>query len=204
MFQKWAPIVLVIVAVLIGVVIRLSPDQKIDYHGVVYEDPKIAPQIKLSSGDGEFNLADQKGKVVLLFFGYTSCPDICPSTLSDMKRVLNTLGEDADRVQVIFITVDPERDTNDKLGEYVSIFNPDFVGLSGSESELSPIWDSYGVIREIDDSSKSLAGYLVNHTSRLYLIDPLGRLFITYGFGTPIEDISDDIKNILNEYPNQG
>ncbi len=201
MYRKWTPIILVALSIAVGLLIVFTTNQQYEYHGVVYQDPQPAPQISLSGSKGEFKLSDQQGKIVLLFFGYTSCPDICPSTLSDMKQVFNLLGDRADRAQVAFITVDPERDTVEKLSQYVSLFNPGFIGLSGTEDELAPIWDSYGVVREIDDTSGSQAGYLVNHTSRIYLVDPEGQLFITYGFGTPAEDISEDIDHILREYP---
>ena len=188
---------LVILAVTIGLVINFSIDKDYEYHGVVYQDPKPAPSINLPGTSGDFDLADQTGKVVLLFFGYTSCPDVCPSTLSDMKQVVSSLGENASEVQVVFITVDPSRDSLEKLSEYVTLFNEDFIGLTGELADLEAIYGAYGVIREIDDSSESFAGYLVNHTSRLYLIDTETRLFMTYGFGSDPGSISADIAHIL-------
>jgi len=108
------------------------------------------------------------------------------------------LGEAADDVQVVFVTVDPQRDTFEKLNSYLSLFNPTFLGLSGTEEDLEPAWNGYGVFREIDTESETAAGYLVNHSSRLYLIDPSGDLALTYSFGTPPEDIAKDIKHILD------
>jgi protein SCO1/2 len=200
MYQKWAPIVLVVLSVLIGVVINFSIDQEYEFNGVLYQDPEPAPEINLAGTKGEFSLADQRGKVVLVFFGYTSCPDICPSTLSDLKRLVSTFDDDSSRIQVVFVTVDPKRDSPEKLKEYLPLFNQDFIGLTGDVEELSSVWNAYGVIREIDDSSNSVAGYLVNHTSRLYLIDPEGRLLLTYGFGTEPDAIAQDIAHILEVY----
>ena len=188
----------VLLIVAIGIAITLTLTQNHTFHGVVYENPKQAPQLNLVTAENQqFNLADYNDKIILLFFGYTSCPDVCPSTLSDMKRVMNILGEDSKFVQVLFVTVDPERDTADKLRSYMDLFSPTFIGLTGAENDLAKVWGDYGVIREIDTSTQSAVGYLVNHTSRIYLIDRTGRLLITYGFGTFPEDISKDIEYLL-------
>jgi protein SCO1/2 len=129
-----------------------------------------------------------------LYFGYTFCPDVCPTTLSELRRVVADLGEDADRVQVVMITVDPERDTPEKLQEYMTLFNPDFIGLSGSMEEMEKVWDDYGIYREETEFPNSASGYLVNHTARVYLIDPDGNLRLSYSYGTPPDDILHDIK----------
>ena len=189
----------VILVVAIGLGIFLGFLQEYAFNGVVYENPKPAPQIILDgSDDAQFNLKSLSDKIVLIFFGYTSCPDVCPSTLSDMKRVTKLLGDDADSVQVIFITVDPDRDTVENLNSYLSLFDPKFLGLTGAISDLEKVWDEYGVYREIDTSSKTAAGYLVNHSSRLYLIDQKGRLFLTYGYGTSPESIAEDIEYLIS------
>ncbi|MBE0696946.1 MAG: SCO family protein, partial [Anaerolineaceae bacterium] len=92
----------------------------------------------------------------------------------------------------------PQRDTPDKIGKYAAAFDPNFIGLSGSEAELDPVWKSYGVYHEITQS-KSSAGYLVNHSSRIYLIDPAGNLRLTYTFGTPVDNILQDIRHVLKQ-----
>lgn len=189
----------IILVAAIGFGVFLSFFQEYSYNGVVYENPKSAPQIILdSSNDVQFNLKSITDKIVLIFFGYTSCPDVCPSTLSDMKRIVNILGDDADSVQVLFITVDPDRDTVEKLNSYLSLFDPNFLGLTGSVDDLEKVWDGYGVYREVDNSSETAAGYLVNHSTRMYLIDQNGRLFLTYGYGTLPESIAEDIEYLLN------
>jgi protein SCO1/2 len=189
----------VILVVAIGLGIFLGFLHEYAFNGVVYENPKPAPQIILDgSDDAQFNLKSLSDKIVLIFFGYTSCPDVCPSTLSDMKRVTKLLGDDADSVQVIFITVDPDRDTVEKLNSYLSLFDHKFLGLTGAVSDLEKVWDEYGVYREVDTSSKTAAGYLVNHSSRLYLIDQKGRLFLTYGYGTSPESIAEDIEYLIS------
>jgi len=189
-----------ILLVLIGAVIAMAfyfPKTE-SYRGTLYDPPLSAPEIELTQGDGSrYRLSKNRGDIVLLFFGYTSCPDVCPTTLSDLKRVMEELGANAERVQVIFVTVDPERDTPQKLQEYVSIFNPSFIGLSGSMQELEKVWGNYGVYREEAQFPNSATGYLVNHSARLYVIDQDGNLRLSYSFGTPIDDIVHDLKMLF-------
>lgn len=183
--------------VLIGVVmvaVLLFPNTD-TFRGTLYDPALPAPEIALVRGDGSsFRLSERRGDVVLLFFGYTSCPDVCPTTLSELRKVKTELGSNADQVKVVFVTVDPERDTPEQIQKYVSIFNPSFMGLSGSLEELETVWKDYGVYREVEQVSTSAAGYLVNHTARVYLIDRDGNLRLSYSFGTPTDDIVHDLK----------
>jgi protein SCO1/2 len=168
------------------------------FHGAEYGIPyPVAPEVELINSDGEtFRLSDQKGKVVLLFFGYTSCPDVCPTTLAELKLVMDDLGEKASMIQVVFISVDPERDTPDKIQKYVNHFNKQFIGLSGPNAELEKLWKEYGVTREVTESDSAF-GYIVNHSARIYLIDPNGDLRLSYGFQTPVKDIVSDLEVFL-------
>jgi protein SCO1/2 len=185
--------------VLIGVVmaITLIIPKTENFRGTLYDPALPAPEIELTLGDGSsFKLSEERGDVVLLFFGYTSCPDVCPTTLSELRKIKTELGEDASRVQVVYVTVDPDRDTPEKVQEYVSLFNPSFIGLSGSLDELEPVWQDYGVYRQIEET-ESESGYLVTHTARVYLIDLEGNLRLSYAFGTPTDDILHDVKLVL-------
>jgi protein SCO1/2 len=138
-----------------------------------------------------------QGDVVLLFFGYTSCPDVCPTTLAELRQALSEFNEqDAQQVRVVFVTVDPERDSPERMQEYVDQFNPAFIGLSGPETSLEKIWTEYGVYREIADE-QSAAGYIVNHTARVSLIDRQGNLRVSFSFDTPVADIVHDLKIVL-------
>ena len=159
-----------------------------------------APDFSLARHDGtQFQLSQYRGKIVLLFFGYTSCPDVCPATMAELRQALSELKEmDAAQVQVVFVAVDPDRDTPERIQEYANHFNEDFIGLSGSIEELQTIWDAYGVYREIEES-ESVSGYLVAHTARVYLVDKAGNLRLTYAFGTPPGDISHDLKILVKE-----
>ena len=183
--------------VLIGVVMAavLYLPKTESFRGTLYDPALPAPEIELARDNGSnFRLGELRGNVVLLFFGFTSCPDVCPTTLSELRKVNEELGKDAGQVRVVFVTVDPERDTPEKVQKYVSIFNPAFVGLSGSMEELEPVWQDYGVYREVDEVTSSASGYLVTHTARVYLIDQDGNLRLSYSYATPTEDIVHDLK----------
>jgi len=168
------------------------------FRGTTYAEPyPVAPEIELTRANGtRFRLSETRGKVVALFFGYTSCPDVCPTTMAELKQALEKLGNKADLVQVLFVTVDPQRDTPERVQEYVSHFNSSFVGLSGSESDLAKVWNDYGVFVEIVDSA-SAADYLVKHTARVTLIDKQGKLRVSFPFETPVEDVVHDLNLLL-------
>lgn len=195
----WLIGAMLVVILLAAGVLLLTRDT--NYRGVLYDPPQTAFDFQLlTSEDRPVNLSDYRGEIVLLFFGYTSCPDVCPTTLAFLRQVYTDLGDQADGVQVIYITVDPDRDTPQRVQNYAAIFHPDFVGLSASQAALEPVWQAYGVYREIDDTSGSAAGYLVTHSARLYLIDPGGSLLLSYAYGTPPEDILADVRLLLRKY----
>jgi protein SCO1/2 len=166
--------------------------------GTSYDEPyPKAPEVELVKANGEaFRLSGQKGKIVLLFFGYTSCPDVCPTTLAELKQVMDKLGDKTEQVQVVFVSVDPERDTPEKIQKYVEHFNQSFIGLSGSPADLQVIWDNYGVFHERVESDSAF-GYIINHTARTYLIDVDGNLRLSYGFQTPVDDMVSDLQVLL-------
>ena len=187
---------LLVGAVAVGVFLFSKPAS---FRGTTYGEPyPVAHEIELTRANGSsFRLSEMRGKVVLLFFGYTSCPDVCPTTLAELKQALEKLGaENAKQVQVLFVTVDPKRDTPERIQEYVDHFNQDFIGLSGTESNLANVWKNYGVFREtVEDSSA--AGYVVNHTARVTLIDQAGNMRVSFAFDTPVKDIVHDLKLLL-------
>lgn len=170
----------------------------VSFRGTSYGEPyPQASDFELTKSNGEtFRLSEQKGKIVLLFFGYTACPDVCPTTLAELRVLMEDLGDKTERVQVVFVSVDPERDTPDKIQEYVEHFNADFIGLTGTPEDLQVIWDDYGVFRERVES-ESAFGYIINHTARTYLIDQDGNLRLSFGFQTPVEDMVHDIEILL-------
>ncbi|KAF7598371.1 MAG: SCO family protein [Candidatus Dactylopiibacterium carminicum] len=126
-------------------------------------------------------LADFQGKVVAVFFGYTFCPDVCPTSLMMLRQTQQLLGADGARVQVIFVSVDPGRDTPERLGRYVTAFNPDYLALSGSEAELAAVAGEFGVYYKKKNDSGDF--YTIDHTAGCYVFDPAGqaRLFVRHG-----------------------
>lgn len=173
------------------------------FAGSSFEPPVPAADFALPDQHGEtFRLSEQQGKAVLLFFGYTHCPDICPVTLAALREVKTLLGEQAERVRVVFVTTDPERDTPSRLGEYLKNFDAEFLGLSGSRQELEPVWQAYGVYqaREEDhDSDLEEAAYTVDHSTRVYAIDPQGNLRLTFWFGIESQAMAADVRALLRE-----
>lgn len=141
-------------------------------------------------------LADFRGKVVVMFFGYTHCPDVCPTTLSEMASVMKRLGKDAERVQVLFVTLDPARDKPELLAQYVPSFNASFLGLVGSEEQTQKVAQDFKVyFRKQETASK--VGYTLDHAANTFIFDPAGRLRLLFGFGSGQEKITHDIKELL-------
>jgi protein SCO1/2 len=179
-----------------------KPTPTASFRGTPLSQPIPAADFTLTDQHGQpFRLSEQRGKVVLLFFGYTSCPDVCPTTLSAWKRVHEELGDEAGRVRFVFVTVDPARDTPERLGLHVDLFNPDFVGLTGTPEELEAVYQAYGVHYEKVEAPESALGYLVNHTSSDYVIDPQGNWRLRHTFGTPPADIVHDVRMLLEDRP---
>ena len=133
----------------------------------------------------------------MLFFGYTSCPDVCPTTLASWKRVEKELDQDVEKVRFVFITVDPERDNPERLGMHVNAFSPDFIGLTGTEEDLGPIYKFFSVVRDRQEVPESALGYLINHTSSSFLLDPTGVWQLKETYGTESKDIAHDIQLLL-------
>jgi protein SCO1/2 len=142
-------------------------------------------------------LADFKGKVVLMFFGYTQCPDVCPTTMAEMAAVMKALGPQADQVQVLFVTIDPERDTQALLAQYVPVFDPRFVGLYGTPAQTAAVAKEFKVFYA-KVPGKTEGSYSMDHTAGSYVFDKAGkiRLFVRHGLGP--DPIAHDLKLLLN------
>ncbi|WP_027891573.1 SCO family protein [Calidithermus chliarophilus] len=151
-------------------------------YGTPLLNPRPAAEFTLASADNpSYKLSDLKGKAVFIFFGFVNCPDVCPTTMQDLKRVYAKLTpEERARVQVLLISVDPERDTPESLGKYVRFFDPSFVGLSGTPEATAQVAKDYGVFYQ-KSQIKSAQEYNVDHTASVFLIDPKGQLRLIYG-----------------------
>jgi len=166
--------------------------------------PFHATDVSAKFSHADFNLTDQngktrtladfRGKVVALFFGYTHCPDVCPTTLADMAQVRRMLGKDADRVQVLFVTVDPERDKPELLAKFISAFNPSFLGLYGDEDATKQAAKAFKVVYL---KQPTTSGYNVDHSAGTFLIDKEGRVRLLAPYNQRPDWFVDDIRLLL-------
>ena len=140
------------------------------------------------------HLEDFRGKAVVLFFGFTHCPDVCPTTLADLAGVMKTLGPDADRVQVLFVTVDPERDTPEDLAKYVAAFDPKFIALRGDLAATQRAAKEFKIYFE---KRKQGDTYTIDHSAQTYVLDPQGRLRLLVRADRLAQDLPDDLRVIL-------
>jgi protein SCO1/2 len=168
----------------------------------VFEPPRQAPDFNLPSSTGNnFALSQMRGKLVVLGFGFSHCPDICPMTLAKLAQVYRDLEDQAQQVQVVYVTVDPERDSVERLHQYMQHFDARFIGVTGPAEALAEVRNAYGIIaaKEVHKDG----GYQVHHSSYLYLIDRQGLLRALVPFGKSAEDITHDLRILLQESPEQ-
>jgi protein SCO1/2 len=169
------------------------------YQGSLIDPPVQAKDFSLiDQNGGTFRLSDQQGKVLMIFFGYTNCPDECPATLAEFKGLISQLGDAAQQVRFVFITVDPERDTQERLQEYLGNFDPSIIGLTGNLTDLKKVWNDYGIYQE-EILSEDTSNYSVGHTNRIYAIDVHGNLRLTYPFGIDQDKILQDLVHLSRE-----
>jgi protein SCO1/2 len=160
---------------------------------------EYARGLSLTDQDGQpRTLADYKGKVVVVFFGYTQCPDVCPTTMAELAEVKRSLGADGARVQGLFVTVDPERDTTELLKAYVANFGPDIVGLRGTPDEIKAAAKEFKVFFS-KVPGKTDTSYTVDHTAGSYIIDAKGKVRLFTRYGTGAQALADDLKLLLAE-----
>lgn len=191
---RWLLIFLVVAGIGVGVAAGwLRPAYT--YHGSVLESPLPAADFTLTDQYQQpFHLRGQSGKVVLLYFGYTACVDACPAALARLQRVRAALGPQAAETQVVFVTVDPERDTAEVLRDYVANFDPTFLGLTGTWSETLTVFQSYGIYQaKVGDG----AHYLVDHTDRVFVIDRKSNLRLIFSSDASAADMAQDIQHLL-------
>jgi protein SCO1/2 len=166
------------------------------FHGSVLQEPKLAAEIVLRADSGPVRLSDYRGKIILLYFGYTFCPDVCPISLANLKLMMGNLSpEEAAQVQVIFVSVDPTRDTPEKLGQYVQLFDPNFIGATGTREEIDLITSAFNIYYKINSESKD--NYSVDHSGFITVIDRSGYVIMNWQHGTPSTDMSADLRYLL-------
>jgi protein SCO1/2 len=167
------------------------------FHGSVMRTPKLEGGTLLRSADGPVNLSEFQGKIVLLYFGYTFCPDVCPTSLAKLKSAISELTpEEQAQVQVVFVSVDTDRDTPEKLKKYAHAFSNDFIGATGTRSEIDLITESLGVYYKIGPPDSN-GNYTVDHSSYMYVIDRQGYLVMSWGNDNQADEISADLSYLL-------
>jgi protein SCO1 len=193
----WLQVVLGVAAVVLIVGAAFMFLRPYQYHGAVLQSPKPATDFTLTAAGGKpVSLSDYRGKLVVLYFGYTFCPDVCPTTLAEVTKAVQKLGKKAEDVQVIMVTVDPERDTPERLAEYMSYFNPNFVGLSGTPEQIAAAATPFGIFYEKHEGTPA-SGYLVDHTATVNVLDREGRLKLLWPFGTEGDAMAADLAQLL-------
>jgi protein SCO1 len=169
-----------------------------DIPGVTPLEPgREVADFTLPTIDGDLSLSDLSGSYTLLFFGYTHCPDFCPLTLAEFTRVKALLGEEAERVKFLYISVDPARDTPEVVGQYVRRFDPEFLAMSGDEVTLAQITPDYGLYYELRTEEGRGDNYLVDHSTASYLIDPQRRLRAVFNYDASPETISEYVQSVM-------
>ena len=158
---------------------------------------EFARKLELTGHDGKpRTLSDFRGKVTVVFFGFTHCPDVCPTTLSKLAEVAKRLGPDADRMQVLFVTVDPERDTQEVLSRYVPAFDPRFLGLFGDLEATARTAKEFKIVYRKQEG-KTADSYTVDHSSGTFIFDTEGRVRLFVRHDQPVDDLVHDLKVLL-------
>ncbi len=193
--NNWRALACVALAALLGACQPAPPPpafQATDITGAAF-----ARDFELTDHNGQNRtLASFRGKVVAIFFGYTHCPDVCPTTLSDFAAALQQLGPQAERVQVLFVTLDPQRDTPALLKQYVPAFNPGFLGMRTDAESLKKLASEYKVVYQ-KTSEKGAGDYLIDHSAGTYVYDPQGRLRLLMPYGSSPDAIARDLTTLL-------
>lgn len=177
------------------------------YGGLIFLPGRAPEPVTQAAFRPTFTLPDASGRVrtpaefsgqhLLVFFGFTNCPDVCPTTLSEVAQVMEDLGEDAAHVQPLFISIDPERDRRLGLAEFTSAFHPSIIGLAGDEAQTRAAADSFRIIYAREGDAAAPDGYTMSHSPALYLIGPNGDWLRQFTYGTPAADILADLQSRL-------
>jgi protein SCO1/2 len=194
--RRW-PIILGGGAILVAFVLGWQWLRPYALHGILLQSPQPANDFVLDTSAGKpFHLSDFRGKVVLLFFGYTTCPDVCPMTLVELARTRQRLGQQAEQVQVILVTVDPARDTPERLARYLAAFDPSFLGMTGTPAAIAAVATQFGVFFAHQQPDE---GSLVDHTGTITVIDPAGYVRLLFSPNTSSADMAADLRYLIEQ-----
>jgi len=182
-----------------GLGMTVGPAMGAGFRARAFHPTPSAPEIRLTASNGtEFRLSEQRGQIVALSFGYTSCPDVCPVILAKLAQARAQLGTIASKVRVVFVTVDPARDTPERLRAHMEAFDATFTGVTGTTEELARVQRSYGIVAPRGRPHDGSSAFPVNHSAPVYVIDQDGRLRLLFTSATSIEDMAHDLR-LLSE-----
>ena len=196
-FHRLCKVVLIAAVVVLASGCKQPAEQQELFKATDVTGANFARDFRLTDHNGQSRtIADFKGQVVVLFFGYIHCPDICPNTLSELAGVMQRLGADAGKVQVLFITLDPERDTAPVLAKFVPSFNPKFIGLYGTPSQIAETAKEYKLVVQ-KQPGKRKESYTLDHSAGTYLYDTAGKLRLYASYGQGVDALVADIQVLL-------
>ena len=186
-----------------GVIASGSLSLWVDYRGYStrqVQEPAFGADFELTDHQGTVRTDDDfAGQWLLVFFGFTNCPDICPMTLAEIAAVMDGLGENASRIQPLFITIDPERDTPEALADFVPRFDAGIIGLTGTPEQIGQTADSFHIYYDKIEEAAAPDGYTMGHSSQLFLFDQAGGYAASWQYGTPAEEILTDLRERIAE-----
>jgi protein SCO1/2 len=190
------------VIVALGVVVAVltvigALNKPVVYHGTHLAPASPEMPFTLRSAEGPVTLDDLKGKATVLFFGYTSCPDVCPTTLLQLSTALDHLGEDREDVHVVFVSVDPERDTPERTTAYARAVDPSFLGVTGTDAEIAHVTSRYGIYYAKAEGSEA-TGYLVDHSATVLVLNPDGQLELLWSPTVTAPQMAEDLDSLLS------
>ena len=201
MLKRDALKIIAVSAVVVGTsgVFSACSEKKTEFRGVDITGADYAKDIPLTDHNGKArHIQDFAGKAVVVFFGFTQCPDVCPTSLQELAEVKKMLGKDGDRLQGIFVTVDPERDTPELLKSYMANFDPSFLALSGSPTQLAAVAKDFKIYYKKVDG-KTPTSYTMDHSAGSYVYDTAGRLRVYHRYGSGTQALAADVKALLGE-----
>ena len=188
-------------ALLAGATVLFSAcsEKKVEFRGIDVTGAEYARDLPLTDHNGQQrSLKDFAGKVVVVFFGFTQCPDVCPTSMQELAEVKRSLGADGDRLQGIFVTVDPERDTAEVLKAYMGNFDPSFLALRGSPEQLAAVAKDFKIYYKKVEG-KTDTSYTMDHSAGSYVYDPAGRLRVYHRYGSGAQALAADVTTLLKE-----
>lgn len=191
-------VVLAIIVILLGAAIY-EFGKPVTYFGSHIEPAKPMPDFTLPSAQGPVKLSSFRGKYVVMYFGYTSCPDVCPTTSAALRSALSQLNGQDSQVQVIFVSVDYKRDNPEKLFNYVKNFSPNFVGLVGDQAQTDQVTQDFGIFYELGTPDPATGVYAVDHTASILVLNRQGGLVLTWAYDQQPDEMAADLKILLSK-----